>query len=954
MVNRFFTTTFLLLACSVWIQLGFVTPCAASDKIKDLQALKQLGEEAIGSEVDFLATVTYVERVWSDIFVEANEEAIFIQNVSTKGLSIGDRVRVTGTVRKGDVSPTIWAHDIFKKGTGKTPDPLDIKISNLELHQYDSRYVRVQGTIVQAVSHEGHTLLSCEENGVRFQAWIIGDRELEELWNWIGVQVELVGALGVTLESGSENKDPKTVVRNIECLRICCSEAPEIVPKKEPKPEASNSDQPDRIFLQGQVTEKLDDSFILLDSQKSTRIYCEDLYAIHVASVVRIAAIAMANPSTDMEYQAKAVEEQFSTRLPNPIDFDEVIQGNRLWKFVKVAGRPIRIRQNENRVFFEVHRNGKNALVELRDHGIKNHHILANTRYLEVQGIIIDADPNGDCHVLVKTKEHISLIESVVPIWKYLTWVLLPITSLFLIGFIWVKAQRNRADSHAASIKLMHNRLVSTCQSINDAMLAVDSGDRVLIANSQFCELIGRELQPGEQFDIGTCLEFLGRVKDRTKIEKFIFGHDCESNTADHLEIEINEPEVRSYDMSCSNIVPENGESSGRLLILRDRTSERQLQAELIHSNKLEAVGQLVGGIAHDFNNILATIQANLSLLDLDSKLEPETKEKIEDVNFAATRGAEMVRRLLTYSGKGELRPQVHSINSIIRELHKFTKAMFDARYQFDFELDPEEPPVHADSGAIEQVLLNIYLNARDAMPNGGTISTQTKVISGDQNGWVQIRITDTGPGIPKEIQGRIFDPFFTTKAGQAGTGLGLSTSKRLILEQNGRLECTSTDKSDCCFEIALPITQGVEASSPEKKSKPEIPVCQTEKKTVLVVDDEDGIRKVASVILEMHGFEAITAVSGKAALDVLKTEHQRIGMVLLDMTMPGISGLDVLKIASVEYPDIPVVMCSGYLAGVSNEIEDNCLMLSKPFSAQELIAMVGQAVNVDPVVTEQ
>ena len=296
------------------------------------------------------------------------------------------------------------------------------------------------------------------------------------------------------------------------------------------------------------------------------------------------------------------------------------------------------------------------------------------------------------------------------------------------------------------------------------------------------------------------------------------------------------------------------------------------------------------------------------------------------------------------------MRPQPHSINAIIRELHKFTKATFDARYRFDFDLDANEPSVHVDSGAIEQVLLNLYLNARDAMPDGGIVSTQTKVVFDDQKEpWAQIRITDTGPGIPQELLGEIFDPFFTTKAGQAGTGLGLSTSRRLILDQNGRIEYVSTDSEGGCFEIVLPVTQRVEPTPAEFK-KPEVPVCQAVKKTVLVVDDEDGIRKVASAILEMYGFEAITAVNGEAALSVLRTDHQRIDMVLLDMTMPGISGLDVLEIASAEYPDIPVVLCSGYLAGVSDEIDDKCLQLPKPFSAEDLIAMVNQAVNVDAV----
>ena len=665
-----------------------------------------------------------------------------------------------------------------------------------------------------------------------------------------------------------------------------------------------------------------------------------------------LAAVTPANnPSDGVEYQAGVSEELFTTRLPVPIEFHKMSDEQQLWKYVKAGGRPIRIRDYGDCILFDIVREGKTAHIELCDHGIKSRHILANTRYLEVQGVVTDVDENGDCHVLVKASENISLMEPVIPIWKYLTWILLPITGLFVVGFVWVKDQRNRAASFAASIKDMHTRLVSTYQAINDGVLAIDNDENVLIVNSQFCELIGRDLKPGQAFDTDACSEFLAHVEDRTKVEQFIFEYCVESTAEQRLKVELTEPENRSFDISGSNIVSENGERSGRLLILRDRTSERQLEAELIHSNKIEAVGQLVGGIAHDFNNILTSITANLSLLNLDSELDNGVQERVADAGLAATRGTEMVRRLLTYSGKTKLHPEPHSINAIIEELYKFTKASFDARYRFDFELDSDDPFVHVDAGAIEQVILNLYLNARDAMPDGGSIKTQTKVVVDQDEPWVQIRITDTGPGVPRHILGQIFDPFFTTKAGQAGTGLGLSTSKRLILEQNGRIEYVSNDSNGSCFEIALPITQHIEPSPVE--INPESPMCQADKKTVLVVDDEDGIRKIASAILEMHGFDAITAVNGEAALAVLQTEHQRIDMVLLDMTMPGISGLEVLEIASGEYPEIPVVLCSGYLAGVSDEIGDKCLKLPKPFSAQELIAMVNKAVNVDAVVEQ-
>ena len=193
---------------------------------------------------------------------------------------------------------------------------------------------------------------------------------------------------------------------------------------------------------------------------------------------------------------------------------------------------------------------------------------------------------------------------------------------------------------------------------------------------------------------------------------------------------------------------------------------------------------------------------------------------------------------------------------------------------------------------------------------------------------------------------GKIFDPFFTTKAGQAGTGLGLSTSKRLISKQHGRLQLQSNMKTGTCFEITLPTAEiEIVDDSPDSIATG---TCSdvSGKKTVLVVDDEDAIRKVSSLILDQQGFGVLTAVNGESALAVLRTEHQRIDVVLLDLTMPGMSGMRVLEIVNQQYPDLPVILCSGYLAGVEDELGGKYHTLAKPFSAAKLITSISETLE--------
>ena len=356
--------------------------------------------------------------------------------------------------------------------------------------------------------------------------------------------------------------------------------------------------------------------------------------------------------------------------------------------------------------------------------------------------------------------------------------------------------------------------------------------------------------------------------------------------------------------------------------------------------NRVEAVGQMVGGIAHNFNNILTAVTANLSLLQLDGSLSESCTERVSDAEMAANRGTEMIKHLLKYSGKSNLNLAPHSINSIIVELDRLTNAAFDARFQFTHDLDVTNPLGLVDLGAIEQAILNLYLNARDAMPDGGTIATRTRVIKNGDQTMIGIWISDDGPGMPKEIRSQIFEPFFTTKAGGVGTGLGLSISKRLLHEQNGTLEVADAEHGTS-FAITVPSTQRVASKEVVVRKKPQR---ITEKKTVLLADDEESIRKTCSLILETYGFDTLIAVDGDDALDVLQTDHERIDLLLLDLTMPGKSGLEILKITQKLYPNLPVILSSGYLGGVSTEPAASCMKLPKPYSAAQLIETISEA----------
>lgn len=970
--------TFALSVRSTVAQEQLLSSSEESDGIiRSLQVLRKMGKESIDRRVELEGTVTFVDSVWKFMFIENNGQAVFVRDVNTVGLAFGDRVQVAGTCEDGDLSPNIVAEKVTRLAGGDGPTPKPVSIAALNNGDDDCAYVTFECTVKRAVSSTGHTLYFCEQDGRSFHVSYVASTTLDKLWESVGATIQVEGVLGVTLESGTENYDFDSPFRVVKSIRVQCAEKPKILSpgRQETLAPLLNTEfdsLPDSgpFLLDGQVTHRLKDQFLLTDSPFKYLIEFEGVHGFSISNVVRVGGM-IDSDSEGKVLNALAVEALFTTNLQTPFEFQTIDPDKRLWEYVKASGRPTNVRKEGGTIKFEIENDGETARIELRDDGSTSMELLRNTQTIEIEGTVMSCDDNGDCVIAVPGSRHVMPGEPIVPVWKYVAWFLIPLTAVFVPSFFWVKSQRNRAAAQSASINEMHTRLVSAFKAISDGMLAVDNDQLVLSVNSAFCKFIDQDLSPGEKVSASTFEKFLSQVKSPDAIRDCLLNQGSGSQGAiEVLAMAADGKNIaKTFDLSATPIeapssTPDTTTESakikqptiGHLFILRDKTSERQLQAELIHANKIEAIGQLVGGIAHDFNNILTTITANLSLVDERSKLDQGVHERISDAEVAVKRGTDLVRRLLTYSGKTQLNPLPHSINETIRELYKFAAATFDARYVFQFDLDESDPFVQADAGSIEQVILNLYLNARDAMPNGGVITTRTKSIAEGNRAAVKIWVSDNGPGISPEIEKQIFNPFFTTKAGHAGAGLGLSISRRLVAEQNGELDLQSVNGSYAnrkggCFVITLPSierpNEGKETDGVKESAAIGLSATNADhRKTVLVVDDEDAIRKVCTLILNNEGFNVVTANSGDRALAILEKDNKGIDVVLLDMTMPGISGLEVLKIASELYSNIPIVLCSGYLAGASSVHDDIQFKLSKPFANDQLVNTINQALS--------
>ncbi len=362
------------------------------------------------------------------------------------------------------------------------------------------------------------------------------------------------------------------------------------------------------------------------------------------------------------------------------------------------------------------------------------------------------------------------------------------------------------------------------------------------------------------------------------------------------------------------------GEITNLLCLREDITERKRLEHELRQAQKMESLGTLAGGIAHDFNNLLAIINGYADFCLNHSTDPAQARKSLQEIHRAAQRASGLVRQILTFSRKNEVRFAPFDLNHQVRELVALLSETFPRTVSFETKLADKLPPLLADQSQVQQILLNLCVNARDAMPQGGTITVSTQVRTGaefsgvmgadPQRTYACLRVADTGTGITPEVRARLFEPFFTTKPGSSGTGLGLAVVYGVVTSHKGFIAVESTPGAGSVFIAALPLAEE-SVIMPALAAGGDFPA-GTE--TVLVVDDEVSLRRLLEATLTAKGYKVITAGNGLEAIDCLSRNDQPLDAVLLDLNMPGANGIDVFKVIRLGRPDVKVLVLSGNL----------------------------------------
>ncbi len=399
-------------------------------------------------------------------------------------------------------------------------------------------------------------------------------------------------------------------------------------------------------------------------------------------------------------------------------------------------------------------------------------------------------------------------------------------------------------------------------------------------------------------------------------------------------------------------------------VISRDITERKRAQAERSRreeqqrsAQKMEAIGRLAGGIAHEYNNLLTAILGHTDLGLASLPAGHTVRRNLEKVKHAAQRASALTCQLLAFGGRQILRPRVLSLNDVIRSTAAMLRPLIGEDIHLTLDLDAALGPVNSDAGQIEQVLMNLALNARDAMPRGGSFVIATGHTELDSavaqrlgvppGSYIQMTVKDSGRGIPPEVMPRVFEPFFTTKEAGKGTGLGLSTVYGIVRQSGGAIEVESPPGSGAVFRIYLPISLDFEATpaAPETHVPPARP-------TLLVVEDETSVRELVCEILRAEGYTVLEAADGAGALEQLASHDGEVKLLVTDVVLPRMGGPEVAERLQRERPGLKVLYMSGYSDDVRfrHGVEDaSAPYLPKPFTPDALVTRVRELLDSPP-----
>ncbi|MGH7162962.1 MAG: hybrid sensor histidine kinase/response regulator [Planctomycetota bacterium] len=484
----------------------------------------------------------------------------------------------------------------------------------------------------------------------------------------------------------------------------------------------------------------------------------------------------------------------------------------------------------------------------------------------------------------------------------------------------------------AAKLRESEERYAAVVEQGHDGILIVRNGE-ILFANRRLGDMLG-----------APPASLAGKPLDEVLLV------DDEWSLPGERECRLRRPDGQFLHVTWKSGTIRLGGATATLVAVADVSERRRILSQLLRAQKLESVGTLASGIAHDFNNLLGAITGYASLLLTRLTEQDPLRRYVQSIEKAADRAAAVTRQLLGVVRNEQVRVKDVKVQTLLEDLHRLLEASFDPSISIVLRCPAALPPVVADEAQIHQVLLNVCLNSRDAMPRGGMLTLEAGRVSPASPGraggdFVRISVTDTGCGIDRETLAKVFDPFFTTKEAGKGTGLGLYMAYRIVERHGGTIDISSTPGAGTKVEIFLP--EGTDRAT--LRVEPPAAATKAGGERVLVVDDEELLRNVASEMLQALGYDPVAVSGGREALEVVKRDLGSISCVILDLAMPGMDGWESARLLRAAAPHLPIVISSGHDPSAQTR-QDRTLetpfLLKKPYRMAEMREIVGAALR--------
>jgi len=523
-----------------------------------------------------------------------------------------------------------------------------------------------------------------------------------------------------------------------------------------------------------------------------------------------------------------------------------------------------------------------------------------------------------------------------------------------------ITERKRTQDELIAKTALLEAQVDSTL----DGILVVNEQQKVILTNPRLFQLLNIPNDiPGYGDDHKLLQYVTGQMKDPKKFTagvEYLYAHPDEIGRE---EIEL--AGGRILDRYSAPVRDKTGKHYGRIWTFRDITEQRKLEGQYRQSQKMESIGTLAGGVAHDFNNILAVIQMQASLLKSDGNLSAGQTELADDIGVAVQRASALTRQLLLFSRKEVLQPRDLDLNHTVNEMAKMLKRTLGENIAVQLKLAAQPMFLRADAGMMDQILMNLAVNARDAMPDGGQLVIETAGVEFDEfaatqtaqarpGSFVRLSVSDTGCGIPPENLAKIFEPFFTTKGVGKGTGLGLATIFGIAQQHQGWVNVYSEVGHGTTFKVYLPRLE--EAHDTKIIFKKMLATAQTGHETILLVEDEPALRTTVGKSLTHLGYHVLEAATGVNALKVWKEHAAEIHLLLTDLMLPeGLTGKELGQHLLQQNPKLKVIYMSGYSADIVAKdfpLQEGVNFLTKPFRVQQLAQTIRQRLDAPAVGT--